>query len=219
MSAPFRDRLDGARRLVPLLREYENPLILAIPRGAVPLGRYLADALGGELDVVLVHKLGAPGEAEVAVGSVDEHGHIWRNPETIAFVSEEYLQREAAAQVRRLQERRARITSMRRGIDRSDRNVLVVDDGVATASTMMAALVAVRADAPRELVAAAPVMSSAGYARVASVADAVVAPIVSTDFYAVGQFYQRFEEVTDDDVVRLLGQSETTAVRSARSLL
>ena len=150
------------------------------------------------------------------MGSVDEQGHVWRNPETSMLASEAYLRREAAAQVRRLKERRARYTSIRPAIDRRGRNVIVVDDGVATASTMMAALLAVRADSPKKLVAAAPVMSPDGYAKVASVADAVVAPIVSADFYAVGQFYERFEQVTDDDAIRLLGSVEETVGRHAR---
>jgi predicted phosphoribosyltransferase len=164
----------------------------------------LADELQGELDVVLVHKLGAPGHAELAIGAVDESGQVWLDPETRDLVHPAWVRHEASRQLHRLRERRVALGSVRPPIDRAGRTVVVVDDGVATGSSMLAALQVVRAQGPGTLVAAAPVMSGRAYEVLRGVADQVVALVVDDDFRAVGEYYSDFREVSDRDVLALL---------------
>ena len=158
----FDDREDAARQIAKRLAAYKgrNALVLAIPRGAVPMGRTLADALGAELDVVLVRKLGAPGNPELAVGAIDETGWAY-----VADYAGEvgadaaYLEREKEKQLATLRKRRAQYTPHRHPVDPAGRIAIVVDDGLATGATMMAALHAVRAKNPARLVCAVPVAS------------------------------------------------------------
>jgi predicted phosphoribosyltransferase len=205
----FADRLDAARQLAARLSAFKgtHPLVLAIPRGAVPMARVIADELGGDLDVVLVKKLGAPDNPELAVGAVEESG--WFTVAEYAGdvgATAEYLTREAARQLGTLRARRARYTPHRPSLDARGRVVLVVDDGLATGATMLAALHAVRTRGPARLVCAVPVASEDGLARVRHAVDAVVCLDTPPGFRAVGQFYRAFDAVEDDEVVRTLNE-------------
>ncbi len=204
----FADRDDAARRLAKLLASHRGarPLVLAIPRGAVPMGRVIADVLEGELDVVLVRKLGAPHEPEYAVGSVDEDGHVTRNPDARGVASEAYLADEARRQLAVIRERRRRYTPVRAPIDPEGRVAIVVDDGVATGSTLLAALHAVRRRRPGRLIAAVGVAPTETVARLRAAADEVVCVHVSDEFFAVAQFFDHFPQVSDDEVVRILSE-------------
>ena len=203
----FEDRADAARELASALSAYrgKNPLVLAIPRGAVPMGRILADELGGELDVVLVKKLRAPSSPEFAVGAIEESGwaHIADHASS-AGANEAYLRAEKEAQLEALRARRKMYTPARAPIDPAGRTVIVVDDGLATGETMIAALHAVRSRNPSRLVCAVPVAAPDSLSRVTSYADEVVCLHAPADFYAVGQFYASFEQVEDREVVSLL---------------
>ncbi len=173
----FADRLDAARRLSEALKSWRgrNPLVLAIPRGALPMGRLLADQLGGELDVVLVRKLRAPGSPEFAVGSIDESGWAYIAPHAHrAGATDAYLDEEKRHQLDVLKDRRARYTPARAPIDAAGRVAIVVDDGLATGATMIAALHAVRARKPAVLVCAVPVASPDSLELVRPLADEVV---------------------------------------------
>ena len=203
----FANRDDAARRLAERLRRYrgQNPLILAIPRGAVPMGRILAEALDGELDVALVRKIGAPGNPEFAIGSVAENGEIvvreWaRN----AGVSEDYIEREARHQLATLVERRGLYTPGRQAAGVAGRVVIVPDDGVATGSTMMAALELARARGPRRLIAATAVAPRQTLEKLASAADEVVCLASPEPFQAVSLFFDDFSQVTDREVIAIL---------------
>lgn len=203
----FEDRTDAARQLVAALARYrgKNPLVLAIPRGAVPMGRLIADALGGELDVVLVRKLGAPGNPEFAVGAVDEAG--WEYIADYAAevgASKTYLAEEADTQLATMRARRAAYTPARVPIDPAGRIVIVVDDGLATGATMMAALHSVRARGPKRLVCAVPVAAPESLEMVCPHADEVVCLETPAAFHAVGQFYRTFGQVEDREVVAAL---------------
>lgn len=203
----FEDRADAARQLASALSAHrgKNPLVLAIPRGAVPMGRILADELGGELDVVLVKKLRAPSSPEFAVGAIEESGwaHIADHASS-AGAGEAYLSAEKEAQLEALRARRKMYTPARAPIDPAGRTVIVVDDGLATGETMIAALHAVRSRKPSRLVCAVPVAAPDSLSRVTPYADEVVCLHAPADFYAVGQFYASFEQVEDREVVSLL---------------
>lgn len=203
----FTDRIDAARRLAQALRAYEGtkPVVLAIPRGAVPMGRVLAQRLGGELDVVLVRKLGSPGSSEFAIGAVDESGWRYVAPYASRYgADEEYLERECTRQMEVMRQRRKLYTPGRAPVDIEGRVAIVVDDGLATGATMLAALHAVRERKPAKLVCAVPVASGEALELVRPQADEVVCLDVPAGFGAVGQFYASFPQVEDEEVVRLL---------------
>jgi predicted phosphoribosyltransferase len=205
----FESRLDAGQRLAKALAAYRgrNPLVLAIPRGAVPMGAALADALQGELDVVLVRKLRAPGAPEFAVGSVDESGWTYvADHAAEAGADADYLAREKAAQLETLRRRRAQYTPARAAVDPRGRIAIVVDDGLATGSSMIAALHAVRARHPARLVCAVPVAPPETLERIRPYADEVVCLEAPQDFMAVGQFYRDFQQVEDEEVVAVLGE-------------
>lgn len=206
----FDNREEAARLLAGRLARYrgQHPLILAIPRGAVPMGRILADELDGELDVALVRKIGAPGNPEFAIGSVDESGEVrvrewaeeYRIPET-------YIQREARRQLALIRERRRLYTPGVPPADPVDRVVIVLDDGVATGSTMIAALERVREQRPRRLVAAMAVAPRETVAELAQEADEVVCLATPQPFLAVGRFFRDFSEVPDGEVIAALSST------------
>ena len=155
--------------------------MLAIPRGGVPVGRAIADALGGDLDLVLTRKLGAPGNPEFAVGAIDESG--WRfvaDHAAAAGATPAYLEHEAARQMQTMRERRACYTPGRAPLPVAGRLAIVVDDGLATGATMIAALHAVRALHPARLACAVPVGAPDAVARIGAYADDVVCPLVPT---------------------------------------
>ncbi|MDN5869808.1 MAG: phosphoribosyltransferase [Nitrococcus sp.] len=204
----FKDRADAALQLAQRLRhlEGEHPLVLAIPRGAVPMARLIADALGGELDIVLVHKLGAPGNPEYAIGAVSADGSVAISEQGRALCSKDYIDREVGAQLRILRARYRRYSVVRPPIDPSGRLVIVVDDGVATGATMLAALQALRQREPRRLIAALGVAPPETLRRIEAQADAIACLAAPSPFFAVGQYFADFRQVSDDEVVELLGQ-------------
>ena len=206
----FRDRTEAGELLALALTQWsgKNPLVAAIPRGAVPIGKIVADRLGGDLDVVLTRKLGAPGNPEFAVGAVDETGWTYlADYAESAGATREYVAREVAAEMETMRRRRAQYTPARPALDPAGRIVIAVDDGLATGATMIAALHALRAKGPQRLICAVPVASEDALEKVRTRADEVVCLHSPPFFYAVGQFYRHFSQVDDDEVVALLRAS------------
>ncbi|MDH4283971.1 MAG: phosphoribosyltransferase family protein [Gallionellaceae bacterium] len=202
----FRDRDDAARKLAEKLEQYcgQSPLVLAIPRGAVPMARIIADVLGGEMDVVLVRKIRAPGNPELAIGSVDETGWTYLADYARHMADEAYIEAEKNNQLQVMRVRRAQYTPVRLPHDPAGKVVIVVDDGLATGATMIAALHALRARNPKKLVCAVPVAPPDTLKKVESYADETVCLYAPEFFHAVGQFYMDFQQVSDREVIELL---------------
>lgn len=203
----FKDRQEAASRLAQALAAYKGrrPLVLAIPRGAVPMARLIAEQLDGEFDVVLVRKLRSPWQPELAIGSVDESGWTYLAPYAASMGGDpDYIAHEKQAQLATIRQRRAQYTPIHPPIDPAGRVVIVVDDGLATGATMIAALHSVRARAPARLVCAVPVAAQDSLEAVQPFADEIVCLHAPLDFGAVGRFYLDFDQVGDEEVIALL---------------
>jgi len=210
----FEDRAQAARLLVRRLEEYrgQRPLVLAIPRGAVPMGKIVAEALGGDLDVVLVRKLRAPHNPELAIGSIDETGMVYLDPDTRDLWDEPYLEAEEGIQLETLRRRRQMYEPAGSPIDAAGRVAIVLDDGIATGSTMIAALRAVRARHPAKLVAATGVASAEALRLIGRECDEVVCLETPALLYAIGYHFRDFSQVSDDDVVATLREARRPRV-------
>jgi predicted phosphoribosyltransferase len=211
----FRDRAAAAHELAGALREFEldHPLILAIPRGGVVTGAVLAQELGGDLDVVLSRKLRAPGQPELAMGAVSEDGqmHLNRSVARALDITEAELLGEKEHQLSEIARRKQLFRSVRPKAPISGRTVIVTDDGIATGSTMMAALLTVRPQGPKQLIVAVPVAPIDRLAAFRERCDKIVCLESPEDFWAVGQFYEEFPAVEDQEVLAILKQFSPSA--------
>lgn len=205
----FKNREHAAHLLADRLGAFyknKNSLVLGIPRGAVPMAKIIAEALGGELDVVLVHKLGHPEQPELAIGAIDESGNAFLS-DRATEIDPQYIEAEKRRQLSILRDRRAKYTPRREPVDPHGRIVIVVDDGIATGSTMTAALRTLRAKNPKKLIGAVAVASTQAARAMLHECDAMVCLNVPTDFFAVGQFFDDFDQVSDQDVIEALRES------------
>mgnify|MGYP006274653537 CR=1 FL=1 len=204
----FDDRADAGRQLADLIEghDVEADLVLAIPRGGLPVGRAVADALAVPLDIVAARKLGAPGNPEFAIGAVASDGTVFLNDEYIdqLGVDESYvddaIERERAA----AQEKVDRYRGERPPLDLHDKTVVVVDDGVATGATTIACLRQIRAAGAARVVLAVPVGPPDTIERLGAEADEILCVETPPSFMAVGQFYASFTQVSDDEAMRYL---------------
>jgi putative phosphoribosyl transferase len=204
----FRDREDAAHKLAEKLkgRELHDPLVLAIPRGGVVTGAVLARELGADLDVVLSRKLRAPGQPELAIGAISEDGQAYLNHYAQEFldVMEEYLAEERRYQMAEIARRKKLFRDVRPQASIAGRSVIVTDDGIATGSTMIAALQAVKTQKPQEVIVAVPVASPDRLKEVRRWCDDVVCLLRPEEFWAIGQCYEDFTQVEDEQVLQLL---------------
>jgi putative phosphoribosyl transferase len=215
----FRDREDAAQQLAAKLkkREWHKPLVLAIPRGGVVTGAVLARELGADLDVVLARKLRAPGQPELAVGAVSEDGQVYLNHYGRQYhdVMEGYLDEERRHQISEIARRKKLFRAVRPQALVTGRSVIVTDDGIATGSTMIAALQTVKAQKAREIIVAVPVASPDRLGEIRRWCDEVVCLLTPETFWAIGQFYEDFTQVEDEEVIKLLREFAPTAPRQA----
>lgn len=208
----FHDRRDAGRRLAAALQAYRErrPVVLAIPRGGAVVGYEVARGLDAPLDVVVPRKLRAPHNPELAVGAVAHDGSVFLDAPLIANlgIGEDYLRAETVDQLEEIRRRMVVYRGERPSPVLTDASAIVVDDGIATGSTMIAALRAVRSMGPAAVVAAIPVAPADTALRLRDEADDVVCLHMPTIFYAVGQFYVDFGQTDDDEVVELLRERE-----------
>ncbi|MDG5777085.1 phosphoribosyltransferase family protein [Haloarculaceae archaeon H-GB1-1] len=207
-SRQFTDRTEAGKQLAEALleREIDADLVLAIPRGGLPLGRAVADALDAPLDVVVAKKIGAPGNPEFALGAVASDGSVWRNERGLSGrnIDEDYFERKREEEAENAREKIERYRGGRPDPDLADRTVVLVDDGVATGSTVRACLQQLRnADAAR-VVLAVPVGPPETVRELRDLADEVVCLQTPGDFMGVGQFYDRFDQVSDEEAMSYL---------------
>lgn len=201
----FADRRDAAVRLAERLAVYrgQEPVVMGLPRGGVPMARVIADALGGAVDVMLVRKIRAQDQPEFAIGAVDETGTVVRGPYFEAFPAA-YVQQEIRQQLALLAERRETYSALAAPVDLAGRVVILVDDGIATGATMLAAVRAVKARHARRVVVAVGVAPPESVTVLGAEADDVVCLHAPTAFDAVGRFFVDFSEVSDEEVAAAL---------------
>jgi len=215
----FENRAQAGQMLARRLEKYrgQRPLVLAIPRGAVPMAKIVADALNGEVDVVLVRKLRAPGNPELAIGSVDETGTVYLDPDTRDLWDKPYLEAEKTIQLAMLHQRRHQYQPAGAPLEAAGRVAVVLDDGIATGSTMIAALRAVRAQHPATLVAATAVASAQALRLIGPEADEVVCLETPAILYAIGSHFRDFSQVSDAEVVATLREARRRRVSADAS--
>lgn len=206
----FRDRQDAGRQLAGRLLRYrdERPVVLALPRGGVPVGYEVADALAAPLDIVIVRKLGAPEQPELGIGAVvdGDDPQAILNPELVRLlgVSEEYLSRELERQLEEIRRREQCYRGDRPRASVEGRTAIVVDDGIATGASMRAALRGVRRSRPARLVLAVPVAPLDTVEALRAEVDDLICLSTPEPFMAVGHHYEDFSQPTDEEVVELL---------------
>jgi putative phosphoribosyl transferase len=208
-DAPFQDRREAAQELARALEPYRGryPLVLGIPRGGVVMADVLARELGGDLDVALVRKLRAPDHAELAIGSVTEQGLVVLNQGWERLASEPYVRAEIEEALELLRKRREACTPHRAPIPPAGRVTIVVDDGIATGATMLAAVRSLKASGAARIVAAAAVAPPQSMNALRREADDVVVLRTPDPFGAVSLYFRDFSEVTDEEATALLGDS------------
>lgn len=210
-SVRFSDRSEAgrllARELAPL--SSSRPVVVALPRGGVPVAFEVARALDAELDLCIVRKVASPLAPELALGAVAEDGYTYLNHDLIRRSNLSRAEREQLVEAKRreVEQRSEKLRAGRERIRLRGRNVIVVDDGIATGATVRAALRAVRAQSPSSLVLAVPVAAPDSLQELRTEADRIVCLLTPSDLRAVGLWYVDFSQVSDSEVVRLLGLS------------
>jgi putative phosphoribosyl transferase len=211
----FRDRAEAGRQLATRLAGFRSrdAVVLALPRGGVPVAFEVAKALQAPLDLVLVRKIGAPGHPELGLGAVVDGAHpqVVLNEEVVAQleVPAAYIEGENLRQLREIERRRARYLGRRHPICVEGRTAIVVDDGIATGGTVRAALQGLGRARPAYLVLAVPVAPPDTIDRLRSQADEVVCLTTPEPFYAVGWHYRNFTQTSDSEVIALLNEAQT----------
>jgi putative phosphoribosyl transferase len=208
----FRDRAEAGRLLAELLHEYagrDDVVVLALPRGGLPVAFEVARALGAPLDVFVVRKLGVPGREELAMGAIASGGVIVLDEATIRAlgIDDEEIRWTAAAELRELERRESAYRGEREPPSLEGKTVLLVDDGLATGASMRAAAHATQQQRPANVVVAVPVAAAQTCTELEDVVDEVVCAVTPEPFRAVGLWYEDFSQLSDDDVREFLAKA------------
>ncbi|MFI5385836.1 MAG: phosphoribosyltransferase [Fimbriimonadales bacterium] len=202
----FLDRADGGRSLAEKLRKYrgQDVVVFGLPRGGVATARVVADELNAPLDLIITRKIGHPGNPEYALGAVTDDGETAYNRDALNGVSPEWLEQERLRQLEEAERRRLLYLESRPPISVNGRIAILVDDGIATGYTMEAAILSLRKRQPAKIVVAAPVAPESAVRRFAALADEVVIVEAPELFFAIGQWYEDFSQLADEDVLELM---------------
>ena len=210
----FKSRIDAAKQLVPKLKKYKgnkDAIILAIPRGALEMGAVLRDELKIPLDIVVTKKIGAPGNEEYAIGVVGPDGGKSVNRDALSAygIPDEYVDDEAARLTHVIKRRYEDYRGDKELPDLKGKTAIIIDDGIATGFTTLAAVQYVRRQNPKKIVLAVPVAATDSYEKLKKEVDEMICLDIRSDFYAVGQFYEHFAQVSDEKAIELLGMKKT----------
>ncbi|GAB3298179.1 phosphoribosyltransferase [Hymenobacter humi] len=212
----FRNRHDAALRLAQYLEKYrgEDGIVLAIPRGGVPIGYVIAQHLGFPLEVALSKKIGHPGNSEFAIGAVSLDS-VAVDERAAATVPAEYIQEQVARIQAKLRDNFRAFMGGQPPTPLKGKTVILVDDGIATGNTILSLVQAIRKSQPARLVVAVPVAPPHAQRQLGPLVDEFVCPLLPPDFAAVGQFYQEFSQVDDEEVIRLLRENAATVYHAS----
>ncbi len=213
----FKDRFDAGRQLAEKLQHFKkrDGVVIAVPRGGIELGYEVALALDLPLEVVLTKKLGHPHQKEYAIGAVSLAGHVLHRAEGIP---DEYIEEETERVREVLRKRQQMYYGARKPENLTDRIVIIVDDGIATGSTLLSSIELIRQSKPSHIVVAVPVASSQAARKIKDEVDEFVCLLIPEDFYAVGEFYENFYQVSDKEVTELLEKARGREQRKFSSL-
>jgi predicted phosphoribosyltransferase len=204
----FRDRQQAGKRLAEELQQrgITGDIVLAVPRGGLPVGHAVAEAMGLGLDIVVARKMGAPGNPELAIGAVASDGSVWRNDRLIQQlgVDEDYVERARRQEAENARAKFDRYRGDRPEPELSGKTVLIVDDGVATGATTIACIRLAYSEGAERVILAVPVGPPESVKRLQQEADQVIAVDQPTWFMAVGQFYEQFGQVSDEEAMAYL---------------
>jgi putative phosphoribosyl transferase len=199
----YTNRYDAALKLIPLLEKYhdDDAVILAVPRGGVPIGYAIAKKFDIPLDLLLTKKIGHPMNSEVAIGAVSLEDEIL---DDYPYISEEYINTEIKEIRAKLKQRFKKFMGNRKPIDLKNKTVIIVDDGIATGNTLLAAIQMVRNKSPKKIVVAVPVAPDDAAERIKSKVDEFICPFITDAFIGVGGYYFDFSQVSDEDVIKIM---------------
>jgi len=207
-SKPFSGRIEAGQALARQLQEFrsQKPAVLGIPRGGIIIAQQIAEALEADLDIVLSHKLGAPGNPELAIGAVCEDGKLFLDERITSYVGADdaYIEQEKARQLQQITRRIQQYREVLPKLSLQERVVIITDDGVATGATAQAALWAVRQEKPQKIVAALPVGPEDTLKKLSEDADQTVCLQAPPFFSALSQFYLQFTQVEDQELLEIL---------------
>jgi putative phosphoribosyl transferase len=217
----FSDRFEAGKILSKELKSYEkklNVIVLALPRGGVPVAYEIAKSLSVPLDVFIVRKLGMPGHEELAIGAIAMGGVTVFNDELLKtlYVPQSAINEVKQSELKELDRRNRIYRDNRPFPDLRNKTVILVDDGIATGATMRAAIKALRQLKPAIIILAIPVASPSTYLEMAKLVEKIICPLKPDDFYAVGQWYENFSQTTDKEVCALLDSDKNSFSKKNR---